>query len=34
MTGNVRINWTLRHFRETIAAVEKQWVWHILSVCV
>jgi len=24
---------TLRHVRATIAAVDKQWILHILSVC-
>jgi len=33
-TGNIRIkNFTLRLFRETVAAVEKQLVLHILGVC-
>jgi hypothetical protein len=29
----MHINVTLRRFRVTIAAMEKQWVLHILSVC-
>jgi hypothetical protein len=32
-TGNVRINVTLRRVRITIFVVEKQYVLHILSVC-
>jgi hypothetical protein len=32
-TDNVRINVTLRRVRVTIAAVQKQEVLHILSVC-
>jgi hypothetical protein len=34
MTGNVRINVTLRHVRVTILNVEEQKVLHILCVCV
>jgi hypothetical protein len=33
-TSNVRINVTLRRIRETIVAVEKQYVLHVPSVCV
>ena len=33
-TGNARINVGLRRLRETIVAVEKQYVLHILRVCV
>ena len=33
-TVNARVNVALRRFRATIAAVEKQYVLHILSVCV
>jgi hypothetical protein len=33
-TGNVRINLTLRRVRITIVAAEKQYILHILSVCV
>lgn len=32
-TSNARINVALRRLRETIFAVEKQYVLHILSVC-
>jgi hypothetical protein len=32
-TGNVHINVTLGRARETVVAVEKQLVLHILSVC-
>jgi hypothetical protein len=32
-TGYVRINVALRRVRVTILAVEKQYVLHILSVC-
>jgi len=31
--GNVRINVALRRLRETIFGAEKQYVLHILSVC-
>jgi hypothetical protein len=34
MTGNVRINITVRRVHVTIVAVEKQTVLHILGVCV
>ena len=32
-TGNVRLNVTLRRVRAAIVAGEKQYVLHILSVC-
>jgi hypothetical protein len=32
-TGNIDINVTLRRVRLNIVAVEKQYVLHILSVC-
>jgi len=31
--GNVRVNETFRHVRKTSIAMEKQYVLHILSVC-
>ena len=33
MTGNVRINLTLRNVRTAIVPVENQQVLHILRVC-
>jgi len=32
-TGNVHINVTSGRIRVTVVAVEKQYVFHILSVC-